>query len=60
MSVRWWPVAPAPSGDEGRLAWLTGQWAVVDEWVDARAQQPAVSAGAGAPGRGSDAAEDSP
>lgn len=35
MSVRAWPTAEIPEDDEGRLAWLTLEWAVVDEWVDA-------------------------
>lgn len=34
MSVRWWLASPAPSGEEERLAWLTAEWAVVDEWID--------------------------
>ncbi|MDA8045858.1 MAG: 1-acyl-sn-glycerol-3-phosphate acyltransferase [Actinomycetota bacterium] len=36
MAIRWWPAAaPPPDGDE-RLAWLTTEWAVVDQWIDAR------------------------
>lgn len=35
MTVRWWPAPPAPAGEEGQLAWLTAEWAVVDEWIDA-------------------------
>ena len=35
MTVRAWPTAPVPEGDENRLAWLTLEWAVVDEWIDA-------------------------
>jgi 1-acyl-sn-glycerol-3-phosphate acyltransferase len=35
MKVRAWPTADVPAGDEARLAWLTLEWAVVDEWVDA-------------------------
>jgi 1-acyl-sn-glycerol-3-phosphate acyltransferase len=35
MTVRAWPTAPVPPDKEGRLAWLTLEWAVVDEWVDA-------------------------
>lgn len=38
MSVRWWLASPAPSGEEERLAWLTAEWAVVDEWIDAQRQ----------------------
>lgn len=36
MSVTWWPAPPAPAGDEERTAWLTTEWAVVDEWIAAR------------------------
>jgi 1-acyl-sn-glycerol-3-phosphate acyltransferase len=35
MKVRAWPTAPVPTGTEDRMAWLTLEWAVVDEWVDA-------------------------
>jgi 1-acyl-sn-glycerol-3-phosphate acyltransferase len=35
MMVRAWPTAEVPPGEEARLAWLTLEWAVVDEWVDA-------------------------
>lgn len=35
MSIRWWLAAPAPAGEEDRLAWLTAEWAVVDQWIDA-------------------------
>lgn len=35
MTVRAWPTAPIPPGEDARLAWLTLEWAVVDEWVDA-------------------------
>jgi 1-acyl-sn-glycerol-3-phosphate acyltransferase len=35
MTVRAWPTAEVPSGEDARLAWLTLEWAVVDEWVDA-------------------------
>jgi 1-acyl-sn-glycerol-3-phosphate acyltransferase len=41
MKVRWWPSARAPEGEEAQLAWLTAEWAVVDEWIDS--QQPPVS-----------------
>jgi 1-acyl-sn-glycerol-3-phosphate acyltransferase len=44
MMVRAWPTAEVPPGEEARLAWLTLEWAVVDEWVDAFH--------AGAPARG--------
>ncbi len=35
MTVRAWPTAEVPPGEKARLAWLTLEWAVVDEWVDA-------------------------
>jgi 1-acyl-sn-glycerol-3-phosphate acyltransferase len=35
MTVRAWPTAEVPKDREDRLAWLTLEWAVVDEWVDA-------------------------
>jgi 1-acyl-sn-glycerol-3-phosphate acyltransferase len=35
MTVRAWPTADVPPGEDARLAWLTLEWAVVDEWVDA-------------------------
>jgi 1-acyl-sn-glycerol-3-phosphate acyltransferase len=35
MTVRAWPTAEVPIAAEDRLAWLTLEWAVVDEWVDA-------------------------
>jgi 1-acyl-sn-glycerol-3-phosphate acyltransferase len=35
MIVRAWPTAEVPPGEEARLSWLTLEWAVVDEWVDA-------------------------
>jgi 1-acyl-sn-glycerol-3-phosphate acyltransferase len=35
MSIRWWPAAPAPATEDDRLAWLTREWAVVDQWIDA-------------------------
>jgi 1-acyl-sn-glycerol-3-phosphate acyltransferase len=35
MTVRAWPTAHVPKEREDRLAWLTLEWAVVDEWVDA-------------------------
>ncbi len=36
MTVRWWPAAAPPVGEAARLEWLTTEWAVVDEWIDAR------------------------
>jgi 1-acyl-sn-glycerol-3-phosphate acyltransferase len=35
MTVRAWPTVEVPDDTESRLAWLTLEWAVVDEWVDA-------------------------
>jgi 1-acyl-sn-glycerol-3-phosphate acyltransferase len=35
MTVRAWPTAEMPIATEDRLAWLTLEWAVVDEWVEA-------------------------
>ena len=35
MTVRAWPTVAVPEDSEGRLAWLTLEWAVVDEWVEA-------------------------
>jgi 1-acyl-sn-glycerol-3-phosphate acyltransferase len=35
MRVRAWPTAPLPADRDDRLAWLTLEWAVVDEWIDA-------------------------
>jgi 1-acyl-sn-glycerol-3-phosphate acyltransferase len=34
MKVRAWSSAEVPAGEEARLAWLTLEWAVVDEWID--------------------------
>jgi 1-acyl-sn-glycerol-3-phosphate acyltransferase len=40
MTARVWKASPAPSRLEERESWLTTEWAVVDEWVDAyRARQ---------------------
>jgi 1-acyl-sn-glycerol-3-phosphate acyltransferase len=36
MTVRWWPAVPAPSDEEERLNWLSTEWAIVDEWIDAQ------------------------
>lgn len=38
MTVRIWPASPPPPTEEDRLAWLTTEWAIVDEWIDAFAQ----------------------
>ena len=35
MKVRAWPTAEMPPARDDRLAWLTLEWAVVDQWVDA-------------------------
>jgi 1-acyl-sn-glycerol-3-phosphate acyltransferase len=35
MTVRAWRAAEVPEGEDQQLAWLTLEWAVVDEWVDA-------------------------
>lgn len=42
MTVRWWPAPAAPADEEGRLAWLTAEWAVVDEWIDATREAKAL------------------
>lgn len=36
MQVRWWPPAQPPYGEAERLAWLSTEWAVIDQWIDAR------------------------
>jgi 1-acyl-sn-glycerol-3-phosphate acyltransferase len=37
MTVRLWPAARLATGadEAARLAWLTAEWAVVDEWIEA-------------------------
>jgi 1-acyl-sn-glycerol-3-phosphate acyltransferase len=35
MTIRVWPTAPVPQGDDAKRAWLTTEWAVVDQWIDA-------------------------
>lgn len=47
MTVRAWAALPPPEGDEQRVAWLTTEWATVDEWVDLRRSADAAK---GAPG----------
>lgn len=37
MTLRWWPSAPVPKEPAARETWLTAEWAVVNEWIDARA-----------------------
>lgn len=36
MTIRWWPPAHPPYGDGERIEWLTTEWAVIDQWIDAR------------------------
>jgi 1-acyl-sn-glycerol-3-phosphate acyltransferase len=36
MSVRWWLTTPPPEAVEDRISWLTAEWAVVDQWIDAQ------------------------
>ncbi|HET6915730.1 MAG TPA: 1-acyl-sn-glycerol-3-phosphate acyltransferase [Acidimicrobiales bacterium] len=39
MTVRFWPAQtpPGPGAGEDAIAqWLTGEWAIVDEWIDSR------------------------
>lgn len=33
MTVRFWPAVEAPRGEDERVAWLTMEWATVDQWV---------------------------
>ena len=41
MTVRILAAAPPPGSTDERLAWLTTEWAVVDEWIDRqRAERP--------------------
>lgn len=35
MTVRLWPAIPVPATEDARVAWLTTEWAIVDEWIDA-------------------------
>ncbi len=42
MSVRWWPAATVPCDEAARIEWLTTEWAVVDQWIDARHDGRAV------------------
>ncbi len=45
MTVRAWPASPFPTTDgEERLAWLTTEWAVVDEWIDRHRASPGAPA----------------
>ncbi len=34
MTVRVWPSSPPPADPDAIMAWLTLEWAVVDEWID--------------------------
>lgn len=36
MEIRWWLPPHPPYGEADRLAWLTAEWAVIDEWIDSR------------------------
>lgn len=42
MAIRWWPAVDPPLGSDDRAAWLTTEWAVVDQWIDARRAGEAV------------------
>lgn len=35
MAVRLWDAVEVPEANADRLAWLTKEWAIIDEWVDA-------------------------
>jgi 1-acyl-sn-glycerol-3-phosphate acyltransferase len=36
MTVRWWPTVQPPTDQQNRLYWLSTEWAIVDEWIDAQ------------------------
>jgi 1-acyl-sn-glycerol-3-phosphate acyltransferase len=36
MTVKWWPTVQAPSDQQEWLRWLSTEWAIVDEWIDAQ------------------------
>jgi 1-acyl-sn-glycerol-3-phosphate acyltransferase len=36
MTVRWWPTVQPPFDQQERLKWLSTEWAIVDEWIDAQ------------------------
>lgn len=43
MTVRFWPARPHPgpgAGEEAVAEWLTGEWAIVDQWIDSRRERP--------------------
>jgi 1-acyl-sn-glycerol-3-phosphate acyltransferase len=42
MAIRWWPAPEPPAASDDRVAWLTTEWAVVDQWIDARRAGQAV------------------
>jgi len=44
MTVRILPTAPTPRSGEERSAWLTAEWAVVDEWIDLQRAQESAEA----------------
>jgi 1-acyl-sn-glycerol-3-phosphate acyltransferase len=35
MTVRMWDATGIPETDHDRLEWLTKEWAIIDEWIDA-------------------------
>jgi hypothetical protein len=35
MSVRMWDASGVPEPNDDRQAWLTREWAIIDEWIDA-------------------------
>jgi 1-acyl-sn-glycerol-3-phosphate acyltransferase len=43
MTIRAWPTAPIPEGEAARRAWLTTEWAVVDQWIDAHHAKASAS-----------------
>ncbi len=35
MTARIWQTSPPPNDEAARAQWLTTEWAIVDEWIDA-------------------------
>jgi hypothetical protein len=35
MTVRMWDAVGIPETDHDRRRWLTQEWAIIDEWIDA-------------------------
>jgi 1-acyl-sn-glycerol-3-phosphate acyltransferase len=35
MTVRMWDAVGIPETDDDRVGWLTKEWAIIDEWIDA-------------------------